>query len=239
MIQTGVYGVGSRSSARMKVSFLSVAISPRRRGNVVAGLRMASASERVQAQVGPSYLRRAALVYARTSSAAAPSDPIRNSSTARAHCRPFADRPDDERLAAPHVAGGENLRHRGRVEPVPSVSALTLPRASFATPSSSSRPLHGADETHREQHQIRLHLELACPGSRIASCRSRPSARRTARRSASRPCRPRLRSASSRPPSRAGSLPRARTRCAGCTGQYGHTAACPPRRAAAAGARTG
>ena len=50
----------------------------------------------------------------------------------------FADRPDHQRLAATHVAGGEYLGDAGRVAAVPSVVALALPRASLATPKASS-----------------------------------------------------------------------------------------------------
>ena len=62
----------------------------------------------------------------------------------------LVDRPDDQRLAATRVAGGEDAvaaRWRSRV-------AATLPRASRSTPSSSRSALLGAEEAHREQHEL-------------------------------------------------------------------------------------
>ena len=72
----------------------------------------------------------------------------------------FADRPDHQRLAAAHVAAGEDLGRAGLV--VGQSAALTLPRASSATPGLLHQArLARADEAHRQQHQIGLEGEFA------------------------------------------------------------------------------
>ena len=88
----------------------------------------------------------------------------------------LADRPDDQRLAAAHVAGGEDLVDVGLVAAAsPRCGALALPRASRSTPKASSTDGHRADEAHRQQHQVGLGSPSRCPAPR-PSCR--PATRR-------------------------------------------------------------
>ena len=101
--------------------------------------------------------------------------PIRNRSDRGRGGAALGDRPDDQRLAAAHVAGDEHAGHRRLRSRRP---RATLPRSVNSTPRSVSRPsLLRADETHRQQHQVGLEFEVACPRpSRTCRPTSRPRA---------------------------------------------------------------
>ena len=71
----------------------------------------------------------------------------------------FVDGPDDQRLAAAAVAGGEHARHAGgelAVLGLVVASAGRVPR-----PSCSASVVLGAEEAHRQQHQVGLPIRLA------------------------------------------------------------------------------
>src|SRR3970040_2076897 len=72
----------------------------------------------------------------------------------------LANRPDDQRLAAPHVAGGENLWHRRYVSARalrlrPGIAPGVLLHAEFL-----QQRMHRRDETHRQQNEIGGHVEF-------------------------------------------------------------------------------
>ena len=71
----------------------------------------------------------------------------------------FADRPDHERLAAAHVAGGEHIRHRGLI--VRCVGAHIAARVEIDAERLQQAFMHRMHEAHRQQHQLRVELELA------------------------------------------------------------------------------
>ena len=76
----------------------------------------------------------------------------------------LVDRPDDQRLAAARVAGGEHARRRRSR----SGGASTLPRASSSTPSCvDAAAVLGVQEAHRQQHQLGRQLALGArrPGA--------------------------------------------------------------------------
>ena len=68
----------------------------------------------------------------------------------------LVDRPDDQRLAAARVAGGEDAATRGLV----AGASRTLPRASRSRPSARAAPRLGPEEAHREQHEVGLEPSL-------------------------------------------------------------------------------
>src|SRR5206468_6963639 len=71
----------------------------------------------------------------------------------------FANRPDDERLAAAHVTGGENLGHRGSI--VIGVRLDVRARVAVDAELLEHSWANGTDEAHRQEHEIRLELEFA------------------------------------------------------------------------------
>src|SRR5215470_11308942 len=76
----------------------------------------------------------------------------------------FADRPDHQRLPAPHVAAGEHFRVRAAVGnrvglDVAAWVELELECGDHAL-------VHRMHEAHRQQHEIGLHVELG-PGNRL------------------------------------------------------------------------
>ena len=80
---------------------------------------------------------------------------------------PFANRPDDERLAAPHIARGEHVRHIGCVG---GRSALCMTFVGVCLCIATSIALdakslqhrrHRMHKAHRQQHQVGLHFPCA------------------------------------------------------------------------------
>src|SRR5205823_4042138 len=67
--------------------------------------------------------------------------------------------PDHERLTAAHVTRGKDLRHRGAVAFGISshIAAWILGRAELLQQPS----VNWTDETHRQEHEVRFHFELA------------------------------------------------------------------------------
>ena len=93
----------------------------------------------------------------------------------------LADRPDDQGLAAPHVAAGEDLGHRwSRSRPC---RPATLPRGSSATPRLLEQArLARAEEAHGQQDQVGLQRRTRCPATSCichAGRRSRTHSTRT------------------------------------------------------------
>ena len=99
--------------------------------------------------------------------------PIRYASTPRAQLRPVGDRPDDQRLAALHVAGREDagdVRHPVRV------AGDGAGARSARSPSSLIRPFRsGADESHRQQHEVGVELDR-CLGVELRGVEARDAA---------------------------------------------------------------
>src|SRR5438309_3654527 len=71
----------------------------------------------------------------------------------------FADRPDDERLTAPHIARGEDLGHRGAV--VERVGANVAARVELYTGLLDHPGPAGAQKPRRQQDEISLQIEAA------------------------------------------------------------------------------
>ena len=76
--------------------------------------------------------------------------------TAAAALRPSADGPDDERLAAAHVAGGEDAVDRGHVVGGGDVAAIVEREAELL----DHAVAHRAEEAHGEQDEIDVEGEL-------------------------------------------------------------------------------
>ena len=77
---------------------------------------------------------------------------------------PLPNRPDDERLAAAHVAGGKHLSQRGLVigGVGPHVAALVEIDAKRL----EQALMHRMDKAHRQQHELGFQLELGA-GQRL------------------------------------------------------------------------
>src|SRR5271166_3459583 len=71
----------------------------------------------------------------------------------------FADRPDDERLAAPHVAGGEQLRNRGAI--VDGIGADIAAGIELDTGLLDHAGLARPEKAHCQEDEISLQIEGA------------------------------------------------------------------------------
>src|SRR6478735_12671977 len=80
----------------------------------------------------------------------------------RGGAAPLGDRPDDQRLSAPHVAGDVDPGDRGGVRRVaPDVATLVEVHPELVDQAGALRPgALGTGEAHREQHQLRRDLPL-------------------------------------------------------------------------------
>src|SRR3954468_15246415 len=74
---------------------------------------------------------------------------------------PFANGPDHEGLASPHVAGCEHLGYVGRITADEFSGRLGVAARIPLHAEALEDACHGADESHREQHQVGLEHLLA------------------------------------------------------------------------------
>jgi hypothetical protein len=107
--------------------------------------------------------RHGSSAFASSETTAATRDPIRYSSTARAHCRPWRIA-DHKRPTAPHIASRE-YRLRGPITRAPRLWLLRCARIVF-NPAGHSPACTGLKKP-SQQHQVCRHLELEPATSRI------------------------------------------------------------------------
>ena len=137
----------------------------------------------------------------------------------------FADRPDHQRLAAAHVAGGEDLVERGLV--VVGVGLDVAARVEREPERLDHALVHRMHEAHRQQHEIGLDLELGA-GDRLELVVDAHAVQLLHRAVLAGKFR------ASAPRNRARRLPRGSTRCAASAASPARSASCSRAPAAAA-----